>query len=77
MALDGGTGQKSPDLSLAEVNSVIIAMERDELPDPVHAGVVGADAVMSNADAVTDVIEHAPRSGWRGATTRIGEPHVG
>jgi hypothetical protein len=57
VALHGQVGQEPLDLRFAHFLGVPLAMKQDVAPDPIHVGLLGADAVVLEADFCTNLIE--------------------
>ena len=55
--LDGKMGKERTDFGLAHLQRMPFPVKKDELFDPVHIGILGADAVMQCTDLFTNLIE--------------------
>jgi len=80
MTLDGERAEKLPDLGLAHLRRVPIAVVQNEASDPAHTRLLGPVAVMQRTNRVADLVEGLAlastacvqrRSAWR--RCRLGE----
>ena len=61
IALHRKIGQKLPHLALTHARGVTLAVKQNEAPHPVHIGLLGADAVMPDADGRANLVEKRRR----------------
>src|SRR5262249_5822268 len=68
--------QEGDDLRLAHLQRMPLAVEQDESPDPVHVGLLGADAVMQAPGRGTDLVKESRhgRDSPRGIPSKSGWP---